>query len=68
MSIYYVAMTGNDAHNGSFAAPFKTIGQASKVGAAGDTIQITAGTYYETISPPEMDSPIMATEAPMANG
>src|ERR1700730_13035056 len=52
MSIYYVAMTGDDAHNGSFAAPFKTIGQASKVAAAGDTIQITAGTYYETISPP----------------
>lgn len=52
MSIYYVAMTGDDAHNGSFAAPFKTIGQASKIAAAGDTIQITAGTYYETISPP----------------
>jgi hypothetical protein len=51
MSTYYVAMTGEDSHNGSFAAPFKTIGQASKVAAASDTIQITAGTYYETINP-----------------
>jgi parallel beta-helix repeat protein len=52
-TIYNVAPAplGNDSNNGSSAAPFETIKKASSAAAAGDTIHITAGTYYETVTP-----------------
>jgi hypothetical protein len=46
---YYVAPTGNDKAAGTLAAPFKTIGQATSVAKAGDTILVGAGTYRETV-------------------
>jgi hypothetical protein len=48
MKTIYVAPTGDDSNDGSSAAPFETIKKASSVAAAGDIIQITAGTYHET--------------------
>jgi hypothetical protein len=43
---YYVAPTGSDSNNGrSLAAPFKTIGKAVNSVAAGDIIEVRAGTY-----------------------
>lgn len=51
MSTIHVAPkpTGDDvAGDGSFSKPYQTIHHASQVAAAGDTIQIAAGTYHET--------------------
>ncbi len=48
---YYVAVNGNDANIGSYAAPFKTIQKAANVMIAGDTCFIKAGIYRETVTP-----------------
>ncbi|RKP49874.1 hypothetical protein D7Z26_18770 [Cohnella endophytica] len=49
---YYVATTGSDSNNGtSLGTPFKTIQKAASVAVAGDTVNIRAGTYRETVSP-----------------
>lgn len=46
MATYFVnSSSGNDANNGSNAAPFKTLSKATAVAAAGDRIQLAAGTY-----------------------
>jgi outer membrane protein OmpA-like peptidoglycan-associated protein len=50
-AIYYVSTSGNDASDGSFNAPFKTIQKASIVVVPGDTIFVRAGTYTEKITP-----------------
>jgi hypothetical protein len=51
MNTYYVSPAGNDLSSGSQTGPFKTIGKASSLAVAGDTIHITAGIYCETIAP-----------------
>lgn len=48
---YFVAPTGNDAWRGTLARPFKTIQAAANVAQSGDTVQIKAGTYRETVHP-----------------
>jgi hypothetical protein len=48
----YVSPSGNDANNGSFNSPFKTIPKAVSVAVAGDTIFVRGGvhTYSTPIS------------------
>ncbi|MGH7250211.1 MAG: DUF1565 domain-containing protein, partial [Minisyncoccia bacterium] len=48
----YVSPSGNDANNGSFGSPFKTITKAVSVAVAGDTIFLRGGvhTYSTPIS------------------
>ena len=46
---YYVAATGNDANAGTQTQPWKTLGKANNTVAAGDTIQVQAGTYNQVL-------------------
>lgn len=48
-STYYISPTGSDANPGSFSAPFKTFTKAVSVLQAGDTLQVMAGYYIETL-------------------
>ena len=47
---YYVSTSGSDTDAGSEAAPFKTIGKAAQVAAAGDVVYVKAGTYAERVT------------------
>jgi hypothetical protein len=42
---YHVAASGNDANNGSAAAPWRTLQKAASSVAAGDSVVVGAGTY-----------------------
>lgn len=44
---YHVSSLGNDAANGSEAAPFKTIAKAASIVMPGDTVFVNEGTYIE---------------------
>jgi hypothetical protein len=45
---YYVATTGNDTTGtGAVGAPWRTIQKAATIAAAGDTVNVAAGTYQE---------------------
>ena len=53
---YYVAINGSDSYNGLFPSyqsgydgPFRTINRATGVVKPGDTVEIRAGTYQETV-------------------
>ncbi|MBN8481378.1 MAG: DUF1565 domain-containing protein [Xanthomonadales bacterium] len=46
----YVAVNGNDAHDGSAAAPWRTIQHAVDVAAAGDAICVRGGIYREIVT------------------
>ena len=48
-NIYYVAKTGNDKNNGSFANPWLTISKAAATAVAGDTVKVESGTYNEWV-------------------
>lgn len=48
---YHVSVKGNDANDGSFLKPFKTISMAVKHAFPGDVITVHAGTYREWINP-----------------
>lgn len=48
----HVAVNGDDAHDGSAAAPLKTISAAARMAHPGDTVTVHAGTYRERIAPP----------------
>ncbi|MBQ3573920.1 MAG: carbohydrate-binding protein [Clostridia bacterium] len=49
---YYVAQNGGSDENlGTSLAPFKTIGKAASLAAAGDTVIVRGGTYRETLTP-----------------
>jgi len=48
---YYVAPGGSDGNPGSLASPYLTIQKAATVALPGDTVQIRAGTYRETVTP-----------------
>jgi hypothetical protein len=48
----HVAVHGDDAHDGSAAAPLKTISAAARIAQPGDTVTVRAGTYRERIAPP----------------
>ncbi|MBO9608880.1 MAG: right-handed parallel beta-helix repeat-containing protein [Paenibacillaceae bacterium] len=50
--VYYVSPHGSDGHDGrSLETPFRTIGRAAEVMAAGDTCRIRGGVYRETVAP-----------------
>lgn len=47
---YYVAKSGgSDSNNGSSSSPWATIGKAVSTAVAGDTVNIAAGSYSETV-------------------
>ena len=48
---FYVSPSGDDANNGSYDSPWRTLTKAAHDAKAGDTIWIRAGTYNETLSP-----------------
>jgi len=48
---YHVSVKGNDSNDGSFSKPFKTIGIASKLAVAGDTVTVHTGVYREWVNP-----------------
>jgi hypothetical protein len=45
LSAYFVSTSGNDAGNGSAASPWRTLQRAADVAAAGDVVNVAAGTY-----------------------
>ncbi len=47
--IYYVAVNGSEANTGSLNAPFQSINTALSHAAAGDTVMVRGGTYYEQV-------------------
>ena len=47
---YYVSTSGNDNNNGSLSTPWRTIQKAANTVAAGDTVQVRAGTYNEVVT------------------
>ncbi len=49
---YHVAVTGNDANDGSASGPFKTISAAAQKAMPGDTITVHDGVYRERVNPP----------------
>jgi len=50
---YYVSPSGSDSADGlTTSAAFKTIQRCANVAQPGDTCQIMAGTYHETVTPP----------------
>jgi alpha-N-arabinofuranosidase len=49
---YHVAITGNDANDGSRAAPLKTISAAARRAQSGDVVTVHAGVYRERVNPP----------------
>ena len=54
---YYVATNGSDANNGtSLATPFLTIQKCATIALAGDTCNIRAGIYRETVTVPRSGS------------
>lgn len=68
---FHVAITGDDANDGSIDRPFRTIGAAAAQAYAGDTIQVGAGVYREHVDPPRggrsAEEPITYTAAPGAH-
>ncbi len=50
-NLYVDANRGNDTHPGTLGKPLKTIQQAVKVMASGDTCTIREGVYRETVTP-----------------
>ena len=49
---YHVALTGDDANDGSAGSPFRTISAAAQVAMPGDVITVHEGTYRERVNPP----------------
>jgi len=49
---YHVAVSGNDAHAGTRAAPLRTIGRAADLAQPGDVVTVHAGVYRERVNPP----------------
>jgi hypothetical protein len=48
---YYVATTGNDAHEGNITHPWLTFSKATSTLTAGDTAYVRSGTYNERLTP-----------------
>jgi parallel beta-helix repeat protein len=46
---YYVSTSGSDSNPGSSSQPWRTIQKAANTAAAGDTVTVRAGTYYERV-------------------
>jgi parallel beta-helix repeat protein len=54
---YYVATTGDDAHAGTHAAPFRTIRKGLTMLRAGDKLQLRGGIYNEGINNQQQNIP-----------
>ncbi|HWE96269.1 MAG TPA: carbohydrate-binding protein [Tepidisphaeraceae bacterium] len=54
---WFVSMSGSDANPGTLALPFATIQHAANLAHAGDVVNIRAGVYRETVSPPNSGVP-----------
>jgi len=52
VSAFYLSPTGNDASDGSFATPWKTINKANNSLSAGDTVYLRGGTYLDEMIEP----------------
>lgn len=66
-SFYYVSPSGDDADEGSFGKPWRTLSKASAVAEAGDTVFIRGGTYNERLIPANggtSESPIIFASYP----
>jgi len=50
-STFFVATWGNDSSAGTVGQPFRTIQRAANVANWGDTVDIMAGTYHESVHP-----------------
>lgn len=50
-NVYYVSTTGDDANDGSFSSPYKTIQKATEVMQPGDTCYVRGGVYHESVAP-----------------
>ncbi len=48
----HVSVKGDDAHDGTAAAPLRTIQRAADLARPGDTITVHAGVYRERVTPP----------------
>lgn len=48
---YHVSVNGNDAADGSMAAPLRTINHAAQIALPGDTVTVHEGTYREWVNP-----------------
>ena len=48
---WFVSPSGSDKNSGTLNAPFQTIQAAANVAGPGDSVEIEAGTYHETINP-----------------
>jgi parallel beta-helix repeat protein len=46
---YYVSPSGSDGNSGTSAQPWRTVQKAANAVAAGDTVMVKAGTYYERV-------------------
>jgi parallel beta-helix repeat protein len=46
---YYVSPSGSDSNPGTSARPWRTVQKAANSAAAGDTVTVKAGTYYERV-------------------
>ncbi|HEU5222851.1 MAG TPA: right-handed parallel beta-helix repeat-containing protein [Candidatus Lumbricidophila sp.] len=51
-TVWHVAITGDDANDGSAQRPFRSISAGAAVARPGDTVLVDAGTYRERIDPP----------------
>jgi len=49
---FHVAVTGDDAHDGTAAAPLRSIQRAADRARPGDTVTVHAGVYRESVRPP----------------
>src|SRR4051812_22069911 len=47
---WFVATTGADTNPGTISLPFRTIQHGADVAQAGDTVNVRAGTYRETVT------------------
>jgi hypothetical protein len=47
---YYVSKSGSDSNSGSQSSPWLTISKAANVAKAGDTVNVAAGSYPETVN------------------
>lgn len=48
---YHVSVKGKDVNDGSMATPFRTINEAARKAAPGDTISVHEGVYREWVDP-----------------
>ena len=49
---WFVSPAGSDSNPGTISAPFQTIEHAAWAAQPGDVVQIRAGIYHETVTPP----------------